>query len=176
MVALRTFFLCLLALTPLANTLTRICCDPSLKGKFRFWTQHSQCVDSMLEQSKQNSEMTESLIDPMNAGPIFPKRRPHQSGQIYDRLTQNETLNNLLSTFTGICLLMDEVYDLFQDNMLSTDIVDLLAASEFMSEEVYNKKFSKIYRLDDLARRFPRSENPAHTFPPELEKNVQKGL
>jgi hypothetical protein len=71
---------------------------------------------------------------------------------------------------------MDEVYDLFQDNMLSTDIVDLLAASEFMSEEVYNKKFSKVYRLDDLAQRFPRSENPAHTFPPELDKNVQKGL
>jgi hypothetical protein len=71
---------------------------------------------------------------------------------------------------------MDEVYDLFQDNMLSTDIVDLLAASEFMSEEVYNKKFSKFYRLDDLALRFPRSDNPAHSFPPELEKNVQKGL
>jgi hypothetical protein len=166
--------LCLVAITPLANTLTRIFCDPSLKS--RFWKKHSQSVDSLLEQSKQNSEMTESLLDPMNAGPIFPKRPPRQSGQIYDRLTQNETLNNLLSTFTGICLLMDEVYDLFQDNMLSTDIVDLLAASEFMSEEVYNKKFSKVYRLDDLAQRFPRSENPAHAFPPELEKNVQKGL
>ena len=60
----------------------------------------------------------------------------------------------MLSTFTGICLLMDEVYDLFRDNMLSTDIVDLLAESEFMSDEVYNKKFSKIYRLDSLYKRF----------------------
>jgi hypothetical protein len=49
---------------------------------------------------------------------------------------------------------MDEVYDLFRDNMLSTDIVDLLAESEFMSDEVYNKKFSKIYRLDSLYKRF----------------------
>jgi hypothetical protein len=73
---------------------------------------------------------------------------------------------------------MDEVYDLdlFQDNMLRTNVVDLLAASEFMSEEVYNKKFSKVYRLDDLARRFPLSENPGFCFPNELEKNVQKGL
>jgi hypothetical protein len=71
---------------------------------------------------------------------------------------------------------MDEVYNIFRDNMLSTDIVELLAASDFMSEEVYNKKFSRIYKLDDLAKRFPKAMNPAFSFPPELEKNVQKGL
>jgi len=30
-VGVRTFFLCLLATTPFANTMTRIFCDPSLK-------------------------------------------------------------------------------------------------------------------------------------------------
>ncbi len=71
---------------------------------------------------------------------------------------------------------MDEVYDIFQNSMLSNDIVDILAASDFMAEEVYNKKFSKIYKLDDLAKRFPKSNNAAFSFPPELERNVQKGL
>lgn len=170
LVGVRTFFLCLLALTPLLNTLTRVFCDPSLLNKIRFWRPASQSVDSFMEVSKPNSELMESLIAG-NQGPVFPKRS-RLSGAVYDRLTQIETLNNLLSTFTGICLLMDEVYNIFRDNMLSTDIVELLAASDFMSQEVYNKKFSRIYKLDDLAKRFPKDMNPAFAFPPELEKNV----
>lgn len=92
------------------------------------------------------------------------------SGQIYDRLTQTETLNNLMSTFTGICLLMDEVYDMYAWSQLSTEIVDLLAESEFMSEEVFNKKVSRFFSLESLYRQFPKvdengNENPAHIFP-----------
>jgi hypothetical protein len=33
--------------------------------------------------------------------------------------------------------------------------VDLLAESEFMSEEVFNKKLTRMFSLDSLTRRFP---------------------
>jgi len=52
--------------------------------------------------------------------------------------------------------------------------VDLLAESEFMSEEVFNKKVSRVLTLDHLARRYPSTGpdgNPEHIFPPDLEKN-----
>jgi hypothetical protein len=45
---------------------------------------------------------------------------------------------------------MDEVYDMYHTNQLSTEIVDLLAESEFMSEEVFNKKVSRVYSVDSL--------------------------
>jgi hypothetical protein len=69
---------------------------------------------------------------------------------------------------------MDEVYDMYYENKLSTEIVDLLAESEFMSEEVFNKKVSRVLTLDHLARRYPSTGpdgNPQHIFPPDLEKN-----
>ena len=98
------------------------------------------------------------------------------SGQIYDRLTQAETLNNLLSTFTGVCLLMDDVYDMYFQNQLSTEIVDLLAESEFMSEEVFNKKVSRIFSLQSLTDRYPQADNPVYAFPVDLQKHLQKNL
>ena len=75
-----------------------------------------------------------------------------------------------MSTFTGICLLMDEVYDMYAWSQLSTEIVDLLAESEFMSEEVFNKKVSRFFSLESLYRQFPKvdengNENPVHIFP-----------
>ena len=52
----------------------------------------------------------------------------------------------------------------------------MLAESEFMSEEVFNKKLTRIFSLDSLAKKFPSEENPAHSFPADLEKNFQKNL
>ena len=53
-------------------------------------------------------------------------KQNRKSGQIFDKLTQIETLNviisylrriqNIYATFSGICMLMDDVYDLYQDN------------------------------------------------------------
>lgn len=45
-----------------------------------------------------------------------------------------------------------------------------------MSEEVFNKKLTRIFSLDSLAKKFPSEENPAHSFPADLEKNFQKNL
>jgi len=58
------------------------------------------------------------------------------------------------------------------------DIVDLLAESDFMSEEVFNKKVSKVMSLESLQRRFPKDQisGENYQFPPELEKNFQKNL
>jgi hypothetical protein len=61
-------------------------------------------MDSLLEEKSRPS---------MNATPRLHQKSSQMSGQIYDRLTQTETLNNLLSTFTGVCLLMDEVYEMY---------------------------------------------------------------
>ena len=65
---------------------------------------------------------------------------------------------------------MDEVYDMYFQNQLSTEIVDLLAESEFMSEEVFNKKLSRVLTLDSLWKRFPKEGGPdgyqpAYSFP-----------
>lgn len=69
--------------------------------------------------------------------------------------------------------MMDDMYDMYQENRLQVDIVDLLAESDFMSEEVFNKKVSKVMSLESLLRRFPNNlqtgEN--YQFPPDLEKN-----
>jgi hypothetical protein len=75
--------------------------------------------------------------------------------------------------------MMDDMYDMFLDNKLQVDIVDLLAESDFMSEEVFNKKVSKVMSIDTLHKRFPATGpygNPSYVFPPELEKNFQKNL
>lgn len=57
--------------------------------------------------------------------------------------------------------------------------MDLLAESEIMSEEVFNKKLTRMFTLKDLDMRFPKDGpegNPAWSLPPDLEKNIQKGL
>ena len=54
--------------------------------------------------------------------------------------------------------MMDDMYDMYQDNKLQVDIVDLLAESDFMSEEVFNKKVSKVMSLESLQRRFPKDQ------------------
>lgn len=71
--------------------------------------------------------MLDSLLDPVTGQSVLTPNMPQRerkaaqlSGQIYDRLTQTETLNNLLSTFTGVCLIMDETYDMYIQNQLST--------------------------------------------------------
>jgi hypothetical protein len=51
--------------------------------------------------------------------------------------------------------MMDDMYDMYQENRLQVDIVDLLTESDFMSEEVFNKKVSKVMSLESLQRRFP---------------------
>ena len=70
---------------------------------------------------------------------------------------------------------MDEVYDMYFQNQLSTEIVDLLAESEFMSEEVFNKKVTRLMSLETLSRRFPEAVNPAHAFPPGVREELPEG-
>lgn len=64
--------------------------------------------------------------------------------------------------------MMDEVYDMYFENQLSTEIVDLLAESEFMSEEVFNKKLTRVFNIDALYKRFPKDGSEgstAYSFP-----------
>ncbi len=60
--ALRTFFLCLIALTPTLNTLTRVLCDPSLKQKLAFWKKVDRSRESVLDsvgyENKDESDLT----------------------------------------------------------------------------------------------------------------------
>ena len=72
---MRSFVLTLVALTPLLNTMTRVCCDPSLKQKLAFWKRGKGSVaESFIEQQasgkfgngvefKGDPTMMESLID-----------------------------------------------------------------------------------------------------------------
>lgn len=69
---------------------------------------------------------------------------------------------------------MDDVYDMYYDNKLSTEIVDLLAESDLMSDEIFNKKVSRVMNLESLYKKFPNAGpegNPGYVFPPDLEKN-----
>eukprot|EP00347_Sterkiella_histriomuscorum_P011805 403371031 len=173
---IKTVFLSLIALTPLLNTITRVFCDPSLKQKLF-------CSRNKVK-PKDYSNLMEQLIDmdkndaagdlTMNTQQNGADKTHRNSQQIYDKLTQTETLNNLLSTFTGICMLMDDVFDLYFQNQLSTEIVDLLAQNELLSEEVFNKKVKRVYSLDSFNQKY--NYNEQFTFPPDLEKNFQKNL
>lgn len=88
--------LSLVALTSLFNTLTRVFCDPSLKQKLAFWRRnknHNGSVYSENSPYEQNKDLAEQLIDSKDIGDRPSKKNNHISGQIYDRLTQTETLN-----------------------------------------------------------------------------------
>ena len=69
---------------------------------------------------------------------------------------------------------MDEVYDLYFQNQLTTEIVDLLAETELLSEEVFNKKVSRVYTMENLEKRY--SHVGGYCFPCDLEKHFQKNL
>mmetsp|Transcript_21103 Transcript_21103/g.20275 ORF Transcript_21103/g.20275 Transcript_21103/m.20275 type:complete len:118 (+) Transcript_21103:879-1232(+) len=93
---------------------------------------------------------------------------------VYERLTQTETLNNLVATFSGICMLMDDVYDLYFSNDFTSEIIDSLSQNCMVSQEIVGKKIKKTYSLNDMNVKY--NSDSQFSFPPDLEQNIQSNL
>lgn len=73
---------------------------------------------------------------------------------VYEKLIQIETLNNLIASFTGICMLMHDIYDKYLHEKQNSDVIDNLAYSKLSNEEMVKQKIVKEYTLEMMKERY----------------------
>mmetsp|Transcript_14184 Transcript_14184/g.10233 ORF Transcript_14184/g.10233 Transcript_14184/m.10233 type:complete len:138 (-) Transcript_14184:1824-2237(-) len=117
-IQVQTLLLSLVISSPALNSLTRICFDASLRKKFICKKKREETNADIIDTLLVNEQAEKDKAAELHRDTLRP---------IYERLTQTETLNNLVATFSGICMLMDEVYDIYFTNTATSEIIDSLA-------------------------------------------------
>lgn len=146
--AVKTIFLLLILLTPILNSVTRVYFDQQLKDKFK--SVFKCCFKQNYVDSE---ELRQDLTATMHSGGI--EREINHGGSkidnnensVYEKLIQIETLNNLIASFTGICMLMHDIYDKYFHEKQNADVVDNLAYTKLTNEEMVKQKIVKEYTL-----------------------------
>jgi hypothetical protein len=102
------------------------------------------------------------------------KQQDLKDNSVYEKLIQIETLNNLIASFTGICMLMNDIYDKYFSEKENSDLIDNLAYTKMANEDLVKQKIVKEYSLGMMKDRY--NSKGKLKFADTISGNIQKGM